>query len=116
MLLTDASSTLMSVAPTAGGLTTRPCNIPGTRTVWTNSAWAVTSPGMSRRGTGLPSTVHSLEGFRFAFGVAADPDGLLLGAADGFGGDALAVGHPHGECRGGHGHRHEDVDEITGYR
>src|SRR2546426_7698076 len=31
-LLTDASSTLCSAAPMAGGRTTRPCSMPGTRT------------------------------------------------------------------------------------
>ena len=47
--------------------------------------------------------------FGVAFGVLGDAEGLLFGAADGFGGDALAVGHPHGKHRGG---RHEADGEV----
>ena len=46
-----------------------------------------------------------------AFGVFDDAKRLRLGAADGFGGDALAVGHPHREDRGGGNQGDEDVDE-----
>ena len=43
----------------------------------------------------------------------SDAERLFLGAADGFGGDALAVGDPDGEHgRGGHD-GDEDVDQIT---
>jgi hypothetical protein len=42
-----------------------------------------------------------LPGFRVALGVAHDSGGLLLGASDGFGGDAPAVREPIGE----NGHR-----------
>ena len=67
MSLTELSSTLMSVAPTAGGRTTRPCNIPGKRTLWTYSNCPVAIAGMSGRPMGLPNTVHSLGGLRSAF-------------------------------------------------
>ena len=63
---TEASSTLTSVAPTAGGRTTAPCSMPGTRTLWTNSNRPVAIAAMSTRGTGVPSTFHSPAGFRFA--------------------------------------------------
>jgi hypothetical protein len=51
MSLTELSSTPMSAAPTAGGLTTRPCSMPGTRTSWTYSNRPVAIAGMSTRGT-----------------------------------------------------------------
>ena len=51
--------TARTVAPTVGGRTTRPCTIPGTRTLCTYSNRPVTISGMSRRLTGVPSTVHS---------------------------------------------------------
>ena len=45
--------------------------MPGTRTLWTNWNWAVTSAGRSTRGTEVPSTVHERGSFRFAFGFSA---------------------------------------------
>ncbi len=48
----ELSSTLPTVAPTSGGRTTRPCSMPGTLTLWTNSNWPVTMSRMSTRGTG----------------------------------------------------------------
>ena len=62
---------LTTVAPTVGGRTTRPCTMPGTRTLCTYSNVPVTIAGMSRRLTGLPSTVHSRGGLRFAFVFSA---------------------------------------------
>ena len=50
----------------------------------------------------------------YAFGILGDTARLLLGAADGFGGDALAVGHPHGKHRGGRHQADGEVDEETG--
>ena len=38
---TELSSTLATVAPGEGGRTTRPCSMPGTRTLCTNSNWPV---------------------------------------------------------------------------
>jgi hypothetical protein len=58
IFLTELSSTLMSVAPTAGGRTTRPCSIPGRRTLWTYSKRPVAMRGMSGRPMGFPRTVH----------------------------------------------------------
>ena len=40
-----------------------PCNIPGTRTLFTYSNWAVTMAGMSGLGIGFPENFHSLAGF-----------------------------------------------------
>ena len=65
--LTELSSTLTTVAPTAGGRTTRPCSIPGSRTLCTYSSWPVAIAGMSVRPIGLPSKVHSRGGLRLAF-------------------------------------------------
>ena len=45
-----------------------------------------------------------------AFSVAHDAEGLLFGAADGFGGNPTAVRHPHGEHRGSRHHGDQDVD------
>ena len=68
---TELSSTLTTLAPTAGGLTTRPCTISGTRTLSTNSKRPVTSSGRSRRGTDVPRTLHELGDFRLASGLRA---------------------------------------------
>ena len=51
--------------------------------------------------------------FGVALGVLDDAERLLLGAADGFGGDALAVGDPDGEHRAGGHQRDDDVDADT---
>ena len=48
-----------------------------------------------------------------ALGVAGDARRLLLGAADRFGGDPLAVGHPRGEHGRGRHHRDDEVGEIS---
>ena len=48
-----------------------------------------------------------------ALGVLDDAERLLFGAADGFGGDALAVGDPDREHRAGGHERDDDVDEHT---
>ncbi len=82
---TDDSSTLTRLAPTDGGRTTRPCSIPGTRTLWTNSKRPVASAGMSSRLTGVPSTVHVLGGFRLRVRVEADVERPAT--------DELAVAH-----------------------
>ncbi len=55
-------------------------------------------------------------GVGVAFGVLDDAEGLLLGATDRFGSDALAVGDPYREHRAGGDEREYDADEITGYR
>ena len=55
-------------------------------------------------------------GVGVAFGVLDDAERLLLGAADRFGGDALAVGDPDSEHRTGGDEGEHDADEITGYR
>jgi len=48
--------------------------------------------------------------------VPGEAQRLLLGAADGFGGDPLPVGQPHGEQQGAHHRRDQrrddDVDEV----
>ena len=72
MPATELSSTFTTVAPTACGRTTLPCSMPGTRTLCTNSNCPVTIAGISGRAIGLPSTVHSLAGFRLACGVNLD--------------------------------------------
>ena len=48
-----------------------------------------------------------------ALGVLDDAERLLLGAADGFGGDALPVGHPDREHRGGRHERDQRVDQVA---
>src|SRR5262249_21808162 len=57
--LTDASSTLRSSAPTAGGRTTRAWSMPGTRTSCMYLHSPVTFAGMSTRGTEVPTMVYS---------------------------------------------------------
>ena len=73
-LRTDDSSAPASVAPTAGGRTTQPCSMPGTRTLCTYSNWPVTIAGISTRGTGVPSTIHSPAGLRSALVLSARPN------------------------------------------
>ena len=68
MSRTELSSTPITVAPGDGGRTTRPCSMPGTRTLWTNSNCPVAMARMSTRGTDVPSTVHSRGCLRVAFG------------------------------------------------
>ncbi len=53
-----------------------------------------------------------LAGFGVALGVLDDAERLLLGAADGFGGNALAVGDPDGEHGGRRHERDQDVDQV----
>src|SRR5256885_6995680 len=48
---------IFTVHPTAGGRTTWPCSMPGTRRLWTYSNSPVAIAGSSARGTGVPSTV-----------------------------------------------------------
>ena len=83
---TELSSTLTTVAPTAGGRTTRPCSMPGTRTLCTNSNCPVTIAGMSRRGTGCAE--HGPFAGRLALGVGIELQVKLLPA------DQLAVARP----------------------
>ena len=54
----------------AGGRTTRPCSIPGTRTLWTNSNWPVAIAAISGRPTGVPQ--HSPFAGRLAFGAVVE--------------------------------------------
>ena len=74
MALTELSislTVLATVAPTVGGRTTRPCTIPGTRTLCAYSNRPVTISGMSSRLIGLPRMVHSRGDLRLAFGFSA---------------------------------------------
>ncbi len=52
-----------------------------------------------------------LAGFGVAFGILDDAEGLRLGAADGLGGDALAIRYPDGKDRRGRPEGDEDVDQ-----
>ena len=54
-----------------------------------------------------------LAGFGVALGVLDDAERLFFGAADGFGGDALAVGDPDGEHRAGRDERDDEVDDDS---
>ena len=57
-----------------------------------------------------------LAGFGVALGVLDDAERLLLGAADGFGGDTLAVGDPDGEHGGRRHQGDQDVDQVPEIR
>ena len=54
-----------------------------------------------------------LAALRVALGVFHDAQRLLFGAADGLGGDALAVRDPVGEHRGGGHQRDRAIDQVN---
>ena len=57
-----------------------------------------------------------LEGVGVALSVPDEAGGLVLGTADGVGGDAFAVCHPPGKHRAGYHHRDGQVDDVSEYR
>ena len=96
---------LTSVAPTPGGRTTRPCTIPSTRTLWTNSSCA----GDQRRQV---RTRHRRAehrpiggGLSFRRRIQRDRERLAL--------DERAVGHAPGRLRGHRDHARIDRQPIA---